>query len=147
MEQKKKDWFSFCLFFASYKPFLFRWVPFTSESNHVCFSVDGSAGLEGDHKWLWYLILWFFIEQYWFISWWKHWVDFFFSRIHFLHFMSYFFTASVGNYINYMTYVVMLIGYLTYILIDIPHFMYYLCLLVTRLWYKMQRDNQNILAT
>lgn len=72
---------------------------------------------------------------------------FFFSRIHFLHFMSYFFTASVGNYINYMTYVVMLIGYLTYILIDIPHFMYYLCLLVTGLWYKMQRDNQNILAT
>lgn len=41
----------------------------------------------------------------------------------------------------------MLIGYLTYILIDIPHFMYYLCLLVTGLWYKMQRDNQNILAT
>lgn len=72
---------------------------------------------------------------------------FFFSRIHILHFISYFCTALVGNYINYMTYVVMLIGYLTYILIDIPHFMYYLCLLVTGLWYKMQRDNQNILAT
>lgn len=59
----------------------------------------------------------------------------------------YFFTVLVGNYINYMTYVVMLIGYLTYILIDNPHFIYYLCLLVTGLWYKMQRDNQNILAT
>lgn len=58
-----------------------------------------------------------------------------------LHFSSYFFTGFIGSFVNYLTYVVLLIGYLTYVLTDKLQLIYWFCLFVTGFWYRMQTDN------
>lgn len=62
-------------------------------------------------------------ELYQFVSGRKHWLEIF-LRMQVLHFAVYFFTGLVGNFLNCLTYVVLVTGYLTYILTDKPHLIY-----------------------
>lgn len=61
-------------------------------------------------------------------------------RMHILHFISYFFTGFIGNFINYLAYVVLLKGYLAYILTDKPPF--YILVLLVCAWVVVQNANR-----